>query len=56
MKEYLFPVQTGFEELTWGNVVPNREEQEKLFANAGFDAGIGRELIGEGFTVLTARK
>ena len=55
-KEFLFPVQTGFEELTWGNVVPERHEQESLLRNAGFDGDIGRSLIGEGFTVLTVRK
>lgn len=54
--EFLFPVQTGFEELTWGNVVPTAEEQETLLRAAGFDGDIGREIVGEGFTVLTARK
>ncbi|MDJ0956801.1 MAG: class I SAM-dependent methyltransferase [Arenicellales bacterium] len=56
MKEFLFPVQTGFEELTWGNVVPTREEQELLLRNAGFDGEIGRAIIGEGFTVLSVQK
>ena len=54
--EFLFPVQTGFEELTWGNVLPTRKEQEALLRNAGFGGDIGRSIIGEGFTVLTARK
>lgn len=54
--EFLFPVQTGFEELTWGNVVPTREEQESLLRNAGFEGDIGRTLVGEGFTVLTVQK
>jgi hypothetical protein len=54
--EFLFPVQTGFEELTWGNVLPTREEQDFLLRNAGFDGPIGRLVIGEGFTVLTAQK
>ncbi len=54
--EFLFPVQTGFEELTWGNVLPTREEQEALLQSAGFSGDIGRRIIGEGFTVLTARK
>lgn len=54
--EFLFPVQTGFEELTWGNVVPTRDEQESLLRSAGFGGEIGRSLIGEGFTVLTAHK
>lgn len=56
MKEFLFPIQTGFEELTWGNVVPNRQEQESLLRGAGFDGDIGRLIIGEGFTVLSAPK
>ena len=54
--EFLFPVQTGFEELTWGNVVPTREEQDSLLRRAGFEGEIGRSIIGEGFTVLTAQK
>jgi SAM-dependent methyltransferase len=56
MLEFVFPVQTGFEELTWGNVVPTREEQESLLRNAGFDGDIGRSIVGEGFTVLTVQK
>lgn len=56
MEEYLFPVQTGFEELTWGNVVPDRKEQESLLRNAGFEEDIGRSIVGEGFTVLTVQK
>ncbi len=55
-KEFLFPIQTGFEELTWGNVVPTQAEQESLLRNAGFDDEIGRSIIGEGFTVLTVQK
>ena len=55
-REFLFPVQTGFEELTWGNVVPTREEQESLLRNAGFAGEIARSIIGEGFTVLSVRK
>ena len=54
--EFLFPVQTGFEELTWGNVVPTRDDQESLLRDAGFKGDIGRSIIGEGFTVLTAQK
>ena len=55
-KDFLFPVQTGFEELMWGNVIPTREEQETLLRNAGFSGVIERSIIGEGFTLLTARK
>jgi SAM-dependent methyltransferase len=54
--EFLFPVQTGFDELTWGNVVPTRAEQESLLRGAGFKNEIGRSIIGEGFTVLTAQR
>ncbi len=54
--DFLFPVQTGFEELTWGNVVPTREVQESLLRNAGFTGEIGRSIVGEGFTVLTVQR
>ncbi len=54
--EFQFPLQTGFEELTWGNVIPTREEQEQLFANAGFKRAAERSLIGEGFTILSIRR
>ena len=54
--EFLFPVQTGFEELTWGNVLPTAEEQETLLRNAGFSEDIQRTVIGEGFTVLSVRR
>lgn len=54
-RDYLFPVQTGFEELTWGNVLPTREAQEQLLREAGFTAAIERAIIGEGFTVLTTQ-
>lgn len=54
--EFLFPVQTGLEELAWGNVIPTRSEQERLLRTAGFTGAIDRSLIGEGFTLLTTRK
>jgi 2-polyprenyl-3-methyl-5-hydroxy-6-metoxy-1,4-benzoquinol methylase len=54
--EFKFPLMTGFEELLWGNVIPTREEQEKLLRDAGFAGAISRSLIGEGFTVLCTRK
>ena len=54
--EFQFPVQTGFEELVWGNVIPTRAEQEALLAHAGFSGPPQRTLIGEGFTVLSARR
>ncbi len=56
LPEFLFPVQTGFEELTWGNVVPTREQQEGLLRNAGFKGDIARSLVGECFTVLTVQR
>lgn len=54
--EFRFPLQTGFEELIWGNVIPTREEQEMLLRDAGLRGPVNRELIGEGFTVLTTRR
>jgi len=55
-RDFLFPVQTGFEELTWGNVLPTRAEQEQLLRGAGLSGEIERSIIGEGFTVLATRK
>jgi SAM-dependent methyltransferase len=54
--EFLFPVQTGIEELMWGTMVPTREEQDRLLREAGFSNVINRSLFGEGFTVLTIQK
>ncbi len=54
--EFQFPLQTGFEEMTWGNVIPTREEQEQLFSVAGFQGAPDRTLIGEGFTILSIRR
>lgn len=54
--EFLFPVQTGFEELMWGNVVPTRDEQEQLLRSAGFTGPIDRSLLGAGFTLLTTQR
>ena len=56
LAEFQFPLQTGFEELIWGNVIPTREEQEQLLRTGGFSNPIRRELIGEGFTVLSAQR
>ena len=55
-KDFLFPVQTGFEELMWGNVIPTRQEQEGLLRDAGFSGVINRSIVGEGFTLLTTNK
>jgi SAM-dependent methyltransferase len=54
--EFRFPLMTGFEEMVWGNVLPTREEQEKLLRDAGLTEPIDRTVIGEGFTVLATRK
>jgi SAM-dependent methyltransferase len=54
--EFRFPLMTGFEEMVWGNVLPTREEQEKLLRDAGLTGVIDRSIIGEGFTVLTTKK
>jgi SAM-dependent methyltransferase len=54
--EFRFPLMTGFEEMVWGNVLPTREEQEKLLRDVGLMGTIDRSIIGEGFTVLTTKK
>jgi 2-polyprenyl-3-methyl-5-hydroxy-6-metoxy-1,4-benzoquinol methylase len=54
--EFRFPLMTGFEEMVWGNVLPTREEQEKLLRDAGLTGTIDRTVIGEGFTVLATQK
>ena len=38
------------------NLIRTREEQEKLLRDAGLKGAINRELIGEGFTVLTIQR
>jgi hypothetical protein len=42
--------------MIWGNVLPTREEQEKLLRDAGLTGPIERSVIGEGFTVLATKK
>lgn len=54
--EFRFPLQTGLEELMWGNLVPTRAEQEALLHAAGFQEGIERSMFGEGFTLLVAQR
>ena len=54
--EFLFPIQTGLEELLWGNVVPTKEEQERLLRGVGFVERIDRSLLGAGFTLLTTQR
>jgi ubiquinone/menaquinone biosynthesis C-methylase UbiE len=53
--DYAFSVQTAYNELTWGNVVPTREDQEALLAGAGF-AEVARTMVAGMFTVLSAHK
>ncbi len=48
------PVLTAFSELSMGNVLPSREEQESLLAAAGFTINT-RTFVGDGFTLLTAQ-
>jgi ubiquinone/menaquinone biosynthesis C-methylase UbiE len=53
--EYFFPVLTGYNEMTWGNVVPTRADQESLLSEAGL-AEVHRDMIGGMFTVIVAEK
>lgn len=46
-------VQTQFNEMTWGNVVPTAKQQEALLAHAGLEI-IDRSTIGGIFTQLIA--
>lgn len=52
---YDFAVQTQFNELVWGNIVPTLEEQQALFAAAGLTE-TQREQIGGLFTLMVATK
>jgi ubiquinone/menaquinone biosynthesis C-methylase UbiE len=54
--EFRFPLQTGFEELIWGNIIPTRQEQQRLLRQAGFAGEIHRALLGEGFTLLSTQR
>jgi ubiquinone/menaquinone biosynthesis C-methylase UbiE len=54
--EFRTALQTGFEELICGNVIPTRHEQERLLREAGFTGEIRREVIGEGLTLLTTQR
>ena len=53
ISEYSLAIQTQYNEMTWGNVVPNAEEQDKLLSNSGF-VNINRSNIGGYFTLLVA--
>ena len=54
-REYNLAVQTAFNELIWGNVVPTAEEQDGLLNSAGF-ARIERAQIATYLTALTVWK
>ncbi len=51
--EAALAVQTQFNEMTWGNVIPTAEQQEALLADAGFRIA-ERNRIGGIFTLLIA--
>lgn len=55
LPEFNLAVQTAFNELIWGNVVPTAEEQEGLLRSAGFES-IERAQIATYLTALTAWK
>ncbi len=50
--EHARPTLTAFSELGMGNVIPTREEQESLLAEARFVIR-SRATVGDGFTLLT---
>jgi len=52
---YLLAVQTQFNELIWGNVVPTAGEQDRLLEDAGF-GNVARQTVAELFTLLIAAK
>ena len=54
--EFRVPLQTGFDEVIWGNVTPTQEGQERLWREAGFTGQINRSLTEEGSTFLTAQR
>lgn len=54
--EFSSALQTGFEELICGNVIPTRQEQERLLREAGFTGEIRRAVIGQGLTLLTTQR
>jgi SAM-dependent methyltransferase len=54
-RAHALAVQTAYNELIWGNVVPTAEEQDSLLRAAGF-ARIDRAQIATYFTAITAWK
>jgi hypothetical protein len=54
--EFRSALQIGFKELICGNVIPTRQEQERLLREAGFTGEIRRAFIGQGLTLLTTQR
>jgi len=54
-REYNLAIQTAFNELIWGNIVPTAEEQDELLRSAGF-VRVERSQIATYLTALTAWK
>jgi ubiquinone/menaquinone biosynthesis C-methylase UbiE len=54
--EFSSALQTGFEELICGHIIPTRQEQERLLREAGFTGEIHRAVIGQGLTLLTTQR
>lgn len=54
-RTHALAVQTAYNELIWGNVVPTAEEQDALLREAGF-ARIDRAQVATYFTAITAWK
>ena len=55
VREYNLAIQTAFNELIWGNIVPTAEEQDELLRSAGF-VRVERSQIATYLTALTAWK
>jgi hypothetical protein len=54
-REHALAVQTAFNELIWGNVVPTADDQNTLLKDAGFER-IERMQVATYFTAITAWK
>ena len=54
-EEYHLSIQTQYNEMTWGNVVPTAIEQDELLKKTGF-INSKRTHIGTGFTLIEALK
>ncbi len=53
--QHMLAVQTQYNELIWGNVVPTAQQQDQLIAGAGFH-DLKRQTVADLFTLLTAVK